>query len=85
MTNHKNTINRIANTHVLFFALFGISAKAIAQDYTCPVNAIERDQRVRDMSNIMETDVNVITALTGYKSYEEAQLYCDQTSELPTA
>ena len=79
MTNHKNTINRIANTIVLFFALFGISAKAIAQDYTCPVNAIERDQRVLDMSNIMETDVNVITALTGYKSYEEAQLYCDQT------
>ena len=33
MTNHKNTINRIANTIVLFFALFGISAKAVAQDY----------------------------------------------------
>ena len=54
MTNHKNTINRIANTIVLFFALFGISAKAIAQDYTCPVNAIERDQRVFDMNNILE-------------------------------
>lgn len=79
MTNHKNTINRIANTLVLFFALFGISAKAIAQDYTCPVNAIERDQRVFDMNNVLEFDVNDITALTGYKSYEEAQLYCDQT------
>lgn len=79
MTNHKNTINRIANTLVLFFALFGISAKAIAQDYTCPVNAIERDQRVFDMNNVLEDDVNGITALTGYKSYDEAQLYCDQT------
>ena len=79
MTNHKNTINRIANTLVLFFALFGISAKAIAQDYTCPVNASERDQRVFDMNNVLEFDVNDITALTGYKSYEEAQLYCDQT------
>ena len=79
MTNHKNTINRIANTLVLFFALFGISAKAVAQDYTCPVNAIERDQRVFDMNNVLEFDVNDITALTGYKSYEEAQLYCDQT------
>ena len=79
MTNHKNTINRIANTLVLFFARFGISAKAVAQDYTCPVNAIERDQRVFDMNNVLEFDVNDITALTGYKSYEEAQLYCDQT------
>lgn len=79
MTNHKNTINRIANTLVLFFALFGISAKAIAQDYTCPVNAIERDQRVFDMNNVLEDDVNGITALTGCKSYDEAQLYCDQT------
>lgn len=79
MTNHKNTINRIANTLVLFFALFGISAKAIAQDYTCQVNAIERDQRVFDMNNVLEDDVNGITALTGCKSYDEAQLYCDQT------
>lgn len=79
MTNHKNTINRIANTLVLFFALFGISAKAIAQDYTCPVHAIERDQRVFDMNNVLEDDVNGITALTGCKSYDEAQLYCDQT------
>lgn len=85
MTNHKNTINRIANTLVLFFALFGISAKAIAQDYTCPVNAIERDQRVFDMNNILEDDVNGITGLTGYKSYEEAQLYCDQTIKEKTA
>ncbi len=79
MTNHKNTINRIANTLVLFFALLGISSNALAQDYTCPVNAIERDQRVFDMNNVLEFDVNDITALTGYKSYEEAQLYCDQT------
>lgn len=79
MTNHKNTINRIANTIVLFSALFVISSKAVAQDYTCPVNAIERDQRVRDMSNVLEFDVNDFTALTGYKSYDEAQLYCDQT------
>lgn len=85
MTNHKNTINRIANTIVLFFALFGISSKAIAQDYTCPVNAIERDQRVFDMNNVLEFDVNDITALTGYKSYEEAQLYCDQTIKEKTA
>ena len=79
MRNHTNTINHITNTLVLFFALFGISAKAIAQDYTCPVNAIERDQRVFDMNNVLEFDVNDITALTGYKSYEEAQIYCDQT------
>lgn len=79
MTNHKNTINRIANTLVLFFALLGISSNALAQDYTCPVNAIERDQRVFDMSHVLEDDVNGITALTGYKSYDEAQLYCDQT------
>ena len=85
MTNHKNTTNRIANTLVLFFALFGISAKAIAQDYTCPVNATERDQRVFDMNNILEDDVNGITALTGYKSYDEAQLYCDQTIKEKTA
>lgn len=85
MTNHKNTINRIANTLVLFFALFGISAKAIAQDYTCPVNATERDQRVFDMNNVLEFDVNDITALTGYKSYDEAQLYCDQTIKEKTA
>ena len=85
MTNHKNTINRIANTLVLFFALFGISAKAVAQDYTCPVNAIERDQRVFDMNNVLEFDVNDITALTGYKSYDEAQLYCDQTIKEKTA
>ena len=78
MTNHKNTINRIANTLVLFFALFGISSKSIAQDYTCPVNATERDQRVRDMGHVLEFDVNDITALTGYKSYEEEQLYCDK-------
>ena len=31
------------------------------------------------MNNVLEFDVNDITALTGYKSYEEAQLYCDQT------
>lgn len=79
MTNHKNTINRIANTIVLFSALFVISSKAVAQDYTCPINAIERDQRVFDMNNVLEDDVNGITALTGYKSYDEAQLYCDQT------
>ena len=79
MRNHTNTINHITNTLVLFFALLGISAKAIAQDYTCPVNAIERDQRVFDMNNVLEFDVNDITALTGYKSYDEAQLYCDQT------
>lgn len=85
MTNHKNTINRIANTLVLFSALFGISAKAIAQDYTCPVNATERDQRVFDMNNVLEFDVNDITALTGYKSYDEAQLYCDQTIKEKTA
>ena len=85
MTNHKNTINRIANTLVLFFALFGISSKAIAQDYTCPVNATERDQRVRDMGHVLESDVNYFTALTGYKSYEEAQLYCDQTIKEKTA
>ena len=85
MTNHKNTINRIANTIVLFFALFGISSKAIAQDYTCPVNASERDQRVFDMNNVLEFDVNDITALTGYKSYEEAQLYCDQTIKEKTS
>lgn len=78
MTNHKNTINRIANTLVLFYALFVVSANVLAQDYTCPVNAIERDQRVFDMNNVLEFDVNDITALTGYKSYEEAQLYCDQ-------
>ena len=79
MRNHTNTINHIANILVLFFALLGISSNALAQDYTCPVNAIERDQRVRDMNNVLEDDVNGITALTGYKSYEEAQLYCDQT------
>lgn len=85
MTNHKNTINRISYTLILFFALFGISAKAIAQDYTCPVNAIERDQRVFDMNNVLEFDVSDITALTGYKSYDEAQLYCDQTIKEKTA
>lgn len=85
MTNHKNTINRIANTLVLFSALFVVSSKAIAQDYTCPVNAIERDQRVFDMNNILKDDVNGITGLTGYKSYEEAQLYCDQTIKEKTA
>ena len=85
MTNHKNTINSIANTLVLFFALFGISAKAIAQDYTCPVNATERDQRVFDMNNVLEDDVNGITALTGYTSYDEAQLYCDQTIKESTS
>lgn len=85
MTNHKNTINRIANTLVLFSALFVVSSKAIAQDYTCPVNAIERDQRVFDMNNVLEFDVNDITALTGYKSYDEAQLYCDQTIKEKTA
>ena len=79
MRNHTNTINHITNTLVLFFALFGISSNALAQDYTCPVNASERDQRVRDISNVLEDDVNGITALTGYKSYDEAQLYCDQT------
>lgn len=85
MRNHTNTINRIANTLVLFFALFGISSNALAQDYTCPVNAIERDQRVFDMNNVLEFDVNDITALTGYKSYDEAQLYCDQTIKEKTA
>lgn len=79
MRNHTNTINHTTNTLVLFFALLGISSNALAQDYTCPVNAIERDQRVFDMNNVLEFDVNDITALTGYKSYEEAQLYCDQT------
>ena len=79
MRNRTNTINHITNTLVLFFALLGISSNALAQDYTCPVNAIERDQRVFDMNNVLEFDVNDITALTGYKSYEEAQLYCDQT------
>lgn len=79
MRNHTNTINHITNTLVLFFALLGISSNALAQDYTCPVNVIERDQRVFDMNNVLEFDVNDITALTGYKSYEEAQLYCDQT------
>ena len=79
MRNHTNTTNHITNTLVLFFALLGISSNALAQDYTCPVNAIERDQRVFDMNNVLEFDVNDITALTGYKSYEEAQLYCDQT------
>lgn len=79
MRNHTNTINHITNTLVLFFALLGISSNALAQDYTCPVNAIERDQRVFDMSHVLEDDVNGITALTGYKSYDEAQLYCDQT------
>ena len=85
MTNHKNTINRIANTLVLFSALFVVSANALAQDYTCPVNATERDQRVRDMGHVLESDVNYFTALTGYKSYEEAQLYCDQTIKEKTA
>ena len=85
MTNHKNTINRIANTIVLFSALFVISSKAVAQDYTCPINAIERDQRVFDMNNVLEDDVNDFTALTGYKSYEEAQLYCDQTIKESTS
>lgn len=85
MRNHTNTINRIANTIVLFFALFGISSSALAQDYTCPVNAIERDQRVRDMEYVLETDVNGITGITGYKSYEEAQLYCDQTIKEKTS
>ena len=85
MTNHKNTINRIANTIVLFSALFVISSKAVAQDYTCPINAIERDQRVFDMNNVLEDDVNGITALTGYKSYDEAQLYCDQTIKESTS
>ena len=85
MTNHKNTINRIANTIVLFSALFVISSKAVAQDYTCPVNAIERDQRVFDMNNVLEFDVNDITALTGYTSYDEAQLYCDQTIKESTS
>lgn len=79
MRNHTNTVNHITNTLVLFFALLGISSNALAQDYTCPVNAIERDQRVFDMSHVLEDDVNGITALTGYKSYDEAQLYCDQT------
>ena len=79
MRNHTNTINHITNTLVLFFALLGISSNALAQDYTCPVNAIERDQRVFDMSHVLEDDVNGITALTGYKSYDEAHLYCDQT------
>lgn len=79
MRNHTNTINHITNTLVLFFALLGISSNALAQDYTCPVNASERDQRVRDMSHVLEDDVNGITTLTGYKSYDEAQLYCDQT------
>ena len=85
MTNHKNTINRIANTIVLFSALFVISSKAVAQDYTCPVNASERDQRVFDMNNVLEFDVNDITALTGYTSYDEAQLYCDQTIKESTS
>ena len=85
MTNHKNTINRIANTLVLFSALFVVSVNALAQDYTCPVNATERDQRVRDMGHVLESDVNYFTALTGYKSYEEAQLYCDQTIKEKTA
>ena len=85
MTNHKNTINRIANTLVLFSALFVVSANALAQDYTCPVNATKRDQRVRDMGHVLESDVNYFTALTGYKSYEEAQLYCDQTIKEKTA
>lgn len=85
MTNHKNTINRIANTLVLFSALFVVSSNALAQDYTCPVNATERDQRVFDMNNVLEFDVNDITALTGYKSYDEAQLYCDQTIKEKTA
>ena len=85
MRNHTNTINHIANTLVLFFALLGISSNALAQDYTCPVNAIERDQRVRDMNNVLEDDVNGITALTGYKSYDEAQLYCDQTIKEKTS
>ena len=85
MTNHKNTINRIANTLVLFSALFVVSANALAQDYTCPVNATERDQRVRDMGHVLESDVNYFTALTGHKSYEEAQLYCDQTIKEKTA
>ena len=85
MTNHKNTINRIANTLVLFSALFVVSANALAQDYTCPVNATERDQRVRDMGHVLESDVNYFTTLTGYKSYEEAQLYCDQTIKEKTA
>ena len=85
MTNHKNTINRIANTLVLFSALFVVSSNALAQDYTCPVNATERDQRVRDMGHVLESDVNYFTALTGYKSYEEAQLYCDQTIKEKTA
>ena len=85
MTNHKNTINRIANTLVLFSALFVVSANALAQDYTCPVNATERDQRVSDMGHVLESDVNYFTALTGYKSYEEAQLYCDQTIKEKTA
>ena len=85
MRNHTNTINHITNTLVLFFFFFGISSNALAQDYTCPVNAIERDQRVRDMSHVLEDDVNGITALTGYKSYDEAQLYCDQTIKENTA
>ena len=37
------------------------------------------------MSNVLEFDVNDFTALTGYKSYDEAQLYCDQTIKESTS
>lgn len=82
MRNYSNTINSIASTIIIFFALFGTSANALAQDYTCPVNALERDKLVGeiDPNYILKRDVSrVLRKYTGQESYEEAQRYCDQT------
>lgn len=81
MRDRTNTINRIINTIVLFFALFGTSASVLAQDYTCPVNAIERDKLVSEMNFTLRSDVYALRSFTGQDSYEEAQRYCDQTSK----
>lgn len=81
MIDSTNAINRIANTIVLFFAIFGTSATVLAQDYTCPVNAIERDKLVAEMKHTLKSDVYVLRSFTGQDSYDEAQRYCDQTSK----
>jgi len=79
MIDSTNAINRIASTIVLFFALFGTSANALSQDYTCPVNDTERDKLVAEMNYTLKEDVHELRSITGRDSYEEAQRYCDQT------
>lgn len=83
MRNYTSTFNCIAS--IIFSLFFGISVNALAQDYTCPSNAVAYDNNISAAEDALEDEIYIIKSFTGYTSVDEANLYCDQKIKEKTA